>query len=55
MLIKKNYYPECEGDPNKIPGAVRLKMAYNHYLDQNKKKLIRQAHYYSYIAGPFPA
>jgi undecaprenyl pyrophosphate synthase len=42
MLVKKNHYPECAGDPDELPEAVRLQMAHDHYLDQNKKKSIRQ-------------
>jgi hypothetical protein len=40
MLIKENPHPECKGNPNKLLKAVRLQMAHNYYLDQNKKKLI---------------
>lgn len=42
MPVKKNHYPECEGDPDEVPEAVRLQMAHDHYLDQNKKTSIRQ-------------
>jgi hypothetical protein len=42
MPVKKNHYPEYEGDPDKLPEEVRLQMACNYYLSQNKKKSIYQ-------------
>ena len=35
MPVKKNYYTDVEGDPNKLPKRVRLEIAFDTFLDYN--------------------
>jgi hypothetical protein len=42
MRVKKTHYPKYDGNPDKLPKVIRLQMAYDYYLDQNKKKSIYQ-------------
>jgi hypothetical protein len=42
MPIKKNHYPELKGDPDEVLQSVRLQMAYDNYLNNNRKLSIRK-------------